>query len=199
MVRAADGTGSEKALSPEPAWQVPTDWSRDGKYILYERGDPGSAHVWALPLMPGGRPFPVVQTQSWDRDGHFSPDGKWVIFTSRESGADQIYITPFPGPGPKFQVSRSTGGSGARWSADGKWVCYWNGAQNVLLKVSVSTGGPSPVIGDEQSFVHGAAYKNPFSDVDYSLSRDGRVLVNQIGEQSSRLTLVTNWQAEQGR
>lgn len=56
-------------------------------------------------------PFPVVQTQAWDRDAHFSPDSKWIVFRSRASGVDEIYITPFPGPGPTRQVSRTEGSS----------------------------------------------------------------------------------------
>ena len=38
VVRAADGTGNERVVMPEPIWQTPTDWSPDGKYILYDLG-----------------------------------------------------------------------------------------------------------------------------------------------------------------
>jgi Tol biopolymer transport system component len=191
-VSAADGTGSEKPLAPEPTWQVPTDWSPDGMYILYSRGDPGTSHIWAVTVGSGGKPFPVVQTDAWDRDARFSPDGKWIVFTSRESGTDQVYITRFPEPGPRWQVSMH-GGDGPRWSPNGKWICFWNGAHNVLLKVSVVLSGARPVLGPETPFINGAVYHNPFSDADYSLSRDGRVLVNKVGEQSTRFTIVTNW------
>ena len=140
-------------LTAEPLWQTPT--SRDGKYILYDRGDPGSSHIWALDLAAGSKPFPVVQTQDWDRDAHFSPDGKWIAFTSRSSGADEIYITRFPEGGPKWQVSHDQGNS-PLWSSDGKWIYFWNGAFNVLFKASVSTSGSAPAIGNEQLFIHGA-------------------------------------------
>jgi serine/threonine protein kinase/dipeptidyl aminopeptidase/acylaminoacyl peptidase len=193
MVRPTDGTGSEKPVAPEPAWQIPTDWSPDGKYILYNRGDPGTSHIWAL-AASGGEPFPVVQTEAWDRGGHFSPNGKWIVFTSRETGTDQVYITPFPGPGPKWQAS-TQGGGGARWGPDGKWICFWNGAHNMLFKVSVSLSGSRPQFGAENAMVKGAVYEGLSYDADYSLSRDGRVLVNTVGEQSARLTLVTNWMA----
>jgi Tol biopolymer transport system component len=195
LVRAADGTGNEQVLSPEPIWQTPTDWSPDGRYILYDRGDPGTAHVWAMTVAAAGRPFPVAQTESWERDGHFSPDGNWVVFTSRESGADQVYVTRFPGPGPKWQVSVN-GGVGPRWSADGRWISYWNGAQNVLIKRPISIRNSKPIFDSERNFVNGAVYHNAFSDADYSLSRDGRVVVNRVGEQSTRLTLVMNWSPE---
>jgi eukaryotic-like serine/threonine-protein kinase len=172
VVRAADGTGNVRVVTPEPIWQTPTDWSPDGKHILYERGDPGTAPVWAMPLASGGKPFAVAQTESWERDGHFSPDRKWVVFTPRESGADQVYVTRFPEPGPKWQVSVN-GGVGPRWSPDGKWICYWNGAQNVMFKGPISIRDATPVFGSELHFINGAVSHSPFSDADYSLSRDG--------------------------
>ena len=193
-VKNSDGTGGERIVFPEPVWQAPTDWSPDGKYILYNRGDPASSHIWAVAVAAGSKPVPVVQTQAWDRDGHFSPDGKWIVFVSRASGADEIYITPFPGPGPTQQVSR-TEGDGPRWSPDGKWIYFWNGASNLLFRSPVSIRASAPTIGDEQMFIRGAAYHEKFYDPDYSLSRDGRALINRVGQESTRLTLVTNWQA----
>lgn len=51
-VKNSDGTGNGKVLFPEPVWQVPTDWSHDGKYILYNRGDPANTHIWAIAVHP---------------------------------------------------------------------------------------------------------------------------------------------------
>jgi len=194
MVRLSDGSGGERAVMAEPVAQAPTDWSPDGKYILYDRGSTGTSHIWAVPMTPDGKPFPVVQTEAWDHDGHFSPDGKWICFTSHESGSDQVYVTAFPGPGPKWQVSQQTGG-GAKWSRDGKWICFWNGARNVLLRVPVAEGGERPEFGMEKPFVNGMVFQGPFSDADYSLAGDGRVLVNRVGDISKRFTIVTNWKA----
>src|SRR5215469_9984681 len=38
----------------------PNDWSRDGKYIFYSRGLPGTQEIWALPLEGDRKPFQVV-------------------------------------------------------------------------------------------------------------------------------------------
>lgn len=73
------------------------------------------------------------------------------------------------------------GGVGPRWSPDGKWICYWNGAQNVLLKRPISIRDATPVFGSELHFINGAVYHSPFSDADYSFSQDGRVLMNRVG------------------
>jgi eukaryotic-like serine/threonine-protein kinase len=69
-----------KTLSPSPIYQSPTDWSRDGRYILYERGAPGSSELWAIETRPQGDPFSVVKSLGWARDGRFSPDGKWIAY-----------------------------------------------------------------------------------------------------------------------
>jgi hypothetical protein len=51
------------------------------------------------------------------------------------------------------------------------------------------------VFGAEKPFINGMVYRGTSSEADYSLARDGRVLVNRVGEQSERFTIVTNWKA----
>ena len=194
MVRSSDGSGGERAVIAEPVAQIPSDWSPEGRYILYDRGSTGNSDIWAVPVKPDAKPFPVVQSEAgaWDYNGHFSPDGKWIVFSSIESGTNQVYVTAFPGPGPKWQVSQQTGGA-PRWSPDGKWICFWNGAHNVLLKVPVTERADRPVFGGEKPFINGMVYEPPFNDADYSLARDGRLLVNRVADQNQRLTIVTDW------
>lgn len=194
MVRSSDGSGEERAVITEPVAQAPTDWSPDGRYILYDRSTTGASRIWTVPMPPGEKPFPVGQTEAWDHDAHFSPDSKWIVFTSHEDRTEQVYVTPFPGPGPRWQVSQQNEG-GAKWSPDGKWISFWNWARNVLLKVLVTESPERPVFGAEKPFINGMVYQGPYSDADYSLARDGRTLVNRVGEQSKRFTIVTNWKA----
>jgi len=91
------------------------------------------------------------------------------------------------------------GGDGPRWSADGKWICFWNAAHNILLKVSVSPGEGRPAFGAERPLINGAVYVSSGYRPDYSLSRDGRALVNRVGEQSARFTIVTSWEEGAGK
>jgi hypothetical protein len=77
-----------------------------------------------------------------------SPDGRWLAYASDETGRSEIYVQPFPGPGPKRQVSEGSGvdlasplgGSDPdrtlRWSHDGRELFYWNG--NRLMSVPVA-------------------------------------------------------------
>jgi Tol biopolymer transport system component len=97
-----------------------SDWSPDGRYILYVSQSPATARdVWALPLEGADRkPFPVVQTPAEERNGRFSPNGKWVAYGSNETGHEEVFVKPFPGPGTALRASTG-GGRLPYWRRDG--------------------------------------------------------------------------------
>jgi hypothetical protein len=174
----------------------PTDWSRDGRYILCDKGELGATHVWAFPVADPSKAFAVVETTFAERSGQFSPDGRWVAYRSLESGKEEIYVTPFPGGGAKTQIS-VRGGTAPRWSHDGRQL-YYVSTNNDLMAVEVDGRGGrfeaktprnrfrvNPFIGPRQGF-H-----------EYDVGRDGRFLVNSAGEaEQPRAALVANWNAE---
>ncbi|MDO8629211.1 MAG: hypothetical protein Q7R41_01855, partial [Phycisphaerales bacterium] len=83
-----------------------SDWSGDGKFILYTAQPLGGKNdLWALPLEDDRTPRPVVQTEHDESDGRFSPDGRWIAYVSDASGRYEVYVAPFPGPGGTLQVS----------------------------------------------------------------------------------------------
>jgi hypothetical protein len=45
----------------------------------------------------------------------FSPDGRWVAYEADDAGQYDVYVTPFPGPGPRVQLS-TRGGAWPMWS-----------------------------------------------------------------------------------
>jgi Tol biopolymer transport system component len=106
--------------------------ARDGQFLLYFALDPKTKYgLWVLPLEGDKKPFPFLQTEFNETNGHFSPDGHWVAYMSDESGRYEIYVRRFspdstttaPDTGGKWQVSYS-GGIEPRWSADGKGLYY---------------------------------------------------------------------------
>jgi Tol biopolymer transport system component len=108
--------------------KIATDWSADGKFVLYRNLSPDSGYdLWALPLdkdgKKNGEPVLVARTPGDERDGQFSPDGNAVAYQSNQSGSFEIYVQPFPGPGPTYQVSRG-GGSQVRWNPNGRELFY---------------------------------------------------------------------------
>jgi len=195
-IRAADGSGNERLFSPEDQWESPTDWSPDGKYILYNRGDPGATDIFVMPLAAGEKPFPFVATPAWERSAVFSPDGHWVAYTSRESGRDEVYVAPFPGPGQKWQIS-SAGANTPRWRSDGKAVFAVNGDD--ILEFPITTANGSIQTGDPKVLFNTAVGQTLLFDVGYDVAPDGRLLINSLGKSragSRPLTLVVNWPAE---
>ena len=194
-VKPSDGTGSARLLYPEDQWQAPTDWSPDGKYILYDRGDPGITDIFVLPLAPGQKPFPFVQTPAWERSGVFSPDGRWVAYSSRESGRDEVYVASFPGPGPKWQVS-SNGARTPRWRHDGKALFAVSGDSVVEFPIVISNGALQA--GAPKILFQTAMGETLLYSAAYDVARDGRFIINTLGKLrigNRPLTLMMNWTA----
>jgi Tol biopolymer transport system component len=124
----AGGAGQEEQLTSGSDGKYVTDWSRDGRYLLYyEYGSKTGADLWALPLEGERKPMLVVQTPFTEYRGRFSPDGRWVAYVSDESGQGQVYIQAFPGapsaPKGKWQVS-SQGGIAPEWRGDGREIYF---------------------------------------------------------------------------
>src|SRR5206468_3888648 len=100
-VKRADGAGSEEVLvrlndiaGIIDGW--PEDWSKDGRFIVYETRDmKRNTDLWALPLSGPRDPIPLAQSPAQEYDGRVSPDGRWLAYTSSESGIDQVYIQAF--------------------------------------------------------------------------------------------------------
>ena len=186
------------------ATQLPktsSDWSADGRYLLYTEHDQktGNFDLWALP-MDTRKPFPILQTKFSERDARLSADGKWIAYQSDESGRFEIYVQPFPGPGDRVQVS-TDGGAQVRWRRDGKELFYMaldGRLMAVALKLSgdghtLAPAAPVPLFAIH---VPGGAVQPGGSRQQYDVSSDGqRFIVNTIVEEAatSPITLILNW------
>jgi Tol biopolymer transport system component len=62
--KAVDGTAQEEALDKSLRSMRPSDWSRDGRYIIENVSDPKmKGDIWVLPLFGDRQPFPYLQTE----------------------------------------------------------------------------------------------------------------------------------------
>jgi Tol biopolymer transport system component len=194
-MRSYAGSGVEEPILESDRDKVLCDWSPDGRHLLFEtRSDPNTrSDVWALPLDGDRKPFPVLQTAFRELEAVFSPDGRWIAYNSDESGRSEIYVTPFPGPGRKWQVSPS-GGLLPRWSRTGKEIFFIGPGERINV-AEVTTQGDTFEVGRTQPLfdVRGQRPGNV-----YDVTPDGqRFLVNTASDQlnAGSVTLVVNWPA----
>jgi len=102
--RDASGGGEDVAVLKNGHRLYASDWSRDGRFLLYtEVGPKTGSDIWYLenPLGKTGPPKPVLflGTNATESQAQFSPDGHWVAYYSSESGKGEIY-SGHSRPGP---------------------------------------------------------------------------------------------------
>jgi serine/threonine protein kinase/dipeptidyl aminopeptidase/acylaminoacyl peptidase len=199
-VRAADGGGEEQLLLVSTVHKRASDWSRDGRMLLFKTVDPiiGASDIWAMPVDDPQKAFAVVATRADERDAQFSPDGKWIAYQSDETGRPEIYVQRFPGPGGKERVSTG-GGTQVRWRPDGKEIFYVD-AENTLMAASIhlppGDGGAVDVGKPLALFASRLVQAGlAVARQQYAVSPDGqRFLANTIEQPTTAaITLLLNW------
>jgi eukaryotic-like serine/threonine-protein kinase len=193
--KPADGSGAEELLLDDEQVVAPTDWSQDGKYLIYTRGAIfNDAEIWALPLEGERKPWLVVPrlANSFTAGGRLSPDGRWLAYMSTESGTPQVYVVAFRGGQGKWQVSTNEG-SKAKWRRDGKELYFANDNSRVLSAVSVTEVNGALQFGTAQALVTTPATRQFIYDV----APDGKkVLLNVVAQQVNQsITVIANFTA----
>jgi Tol biopolymer transport system component len=188
----AEGSQSEKMLfeSPQPAF--PTDWSRDGRLLLYTvRSSTTGDDVWALPVGGDGKPQVLLQSPSNESQAVASPDGRWMAYVSDESGGDHVYVRPFPPAEGRWQIS-SEGGMRPRWGPDGRELFFVSG-DGRLMSVEIASE-PRPAL----RFSPPRSLFRLRGGHDYVVDRARRFFVLMpLGEPGSReLQVIINWASE---
>jgi hypothetical protein len=200
-MKAANGASPEKHLvkmGTPTGW--PEDWSRDGRYLIYEiPGDKSGEDLWVAPQQPpanGGdqKPFPYLNTAADERHGRLSPDGRWMAYSSNETGRDEVYVQSFPTLGVKYQVS-SQGGVEPQWRRDGGELFYIEGRTLMAVTIklpapsndALQIGGPKPL------------FRLPFVETfvgrSYDVSNDGQRFLTAASADGPAppITVVLNW------
>ena len=207
--KSSSGTGGEELLAQPNETSMtlwPTDWSRDGRFVLCVEGEIISrthGEIWALPTMADRKPRVLIRAPGAAYDGQFSPDGHWVAYVSRESGREEVYVVPFDGnqvlstpPLQEVAITRrwqvsAKGGAFPRWRRDGKELFYVGpGSEFMAIKIEAkgnafSVSEARPLF--RQVLANGVAFP-------YDVSSDGqRFLVNSFGENQTSPTLIVDW------
>jgi Tol biopolymer transport system component len=193
--------GSEELLLRTPEVKFATDWSADGRFLLYDSINPKRGFdIWALPLEGDRKPFEVVQTDFNERSAQFSPDGKWIAYQSDKTGRPEIYVQPFPGSGGGSPVSTGGGGQ-VRWNRNGRELFYV-AADDRLMAVPVRIGSDPRTI--ELGAPAALFATNVGSDAgrydrhQYMVSPDGQSFVMNSAREAastSPIRIILNWKA----
>ena len=192
----ADGSDRKVVMdSQEPVYI--NDWSPDGGSLLITRASQTTLHdLWRLPLAGDRKPEPWLVTPSNESHGQYSPDGKWIVYTADDSGQQEVYIRGVAARDRK-RVS-STGGSFARWRADGKELFY-RSTDGRLMAVPVSSNDDRVELGIPVALMDIVEPLGTFA-YPYDISPDGQKILTlkPVGGESrtAPLTVFVNWDAD---
>jgi Tol biopolymer transport system component len=201
--KAASGAGDEELLVKEndTNYLRPTDWSHDGRYLIYTNVDPKTrADIWALSNPRGDpssrRSIPVLKTANVEHFGVLSPDARWMAYLGEdESGREEVYVTSFDvpsggtsGAGGHWRISQD-GAVLVRWRRDGKELFYKR-PDGDLIAVEVTT----------QSVFRQGAHRTLFRAASnaWDVASDGSRFLFSMpppNENYAPITAVMNWTA----
>jgi Tol biopolymer transport system component len=195
-LKPSNPAGEEQLLLEGPDTEWPMDWSKDGRFLLYQRSDLRSRwDLWALPMTGTDRtPFAVASTPFLERLGEFSPDGRWIAYETDESGRPEIVVQAFPDAKERIPVS-TAGGTAPRWSADGREIYFTAPDGMMLMAVRVQPNGSTLQLGAPVPLFPTRITFQTFKH-QYTVSSDGRFLVNntaEIAAQPITVILNTKW------
>jgi Tol biopolymer transport system component len=191
--KAVSGGEPDEVLDHDSRERRPTDWSRDGKYIIEDVLDPKTKYdIWLLPRFGDHKSFPYLQSEVNEDHGKLSPSGLWLAYSSDETKQLEIYVQAFPKPSGKRKIS-TNGGSRPVWSRDGKQLFFFDRNNRTIMAVDVNSGPNFQAGAPHALFDARQAGTGSWFDV----GKDGRFLIPvQPEEPGTRsITVVLNWEA----
>ena len=168
--RSVDGTGTPELLT-KPA-RAPESWSPQQQFSFIILKSGGDYDVWTYSLADKrATPFAAVPG-SPQHSSRFSPDGRWIAYVSAETGRLEVYVQPFPGPGPKIQITK-TGGGHPLWAPDQRELFFDNDGRMfaVAIRTEASFTAAEPVAFPITGFIQGPLRRQ------YDLTTDGKQFV----------------------
>jgi dipeptidyl aminopeptidase/acylaminoacyl peptidase len=190
---------SREERLPEADFQLPTDWSRNGRFTLFQSENTIDGDIGVVDLRTSRLTW-LLDTPSHESNAVFSPDGKWIAFLSNDSGRLEAYVQAFEyGETPTLSGDRlriSTAGAQLiRWRGDGNEICYL-GLDGMLYSVRLERtgqfGAPTPLF--RVPVASRAVLPSAFG---FDVSADGsRFLVPLVREPvNAHLVVVQAWES----
>jgi Tol biopolymer transport system component len=202
LIKVVNGTRDAepvlRAKDQAPITMQPTDWSRDGRYIVYEEQSRGRGFELKYVDLNGDRtPKVAVSTPFSERLGQLSPDGKLIAFESNETGEPQVYVATFPDASMRWTIS-NRGGVKPRWSSNGRELVFLD-LDGILQSVAINVSGGFRAGVPVPLFLLNAVDTDGYH---YAISRDAtRFLVMRPSHKGppARVNVIMNWPATVAR
>jgi Tol biopolymer transport system component len=191
----------EGIVFPPAPFQLPFDWSSDGRWIFYQTtGGDTDAEIW-IASAPDRKIMPLVQGTFDHSQPCLSPDRRHLAFIANETGRREVYIQRFEGGDPPRLIGERkrvslNGGYFPRWCKGGKELIFLSFDREVMSSEFSLAGEP-------EFTQPKALFKMPLTFRPMALSVSG-FDVNPDGSKflilagklvSDPLHVILNWQA----
>jgi serine/threonine protein kinase len=199
--KTADGS-KEELLLPNKYSKIPSQWSRDGRFIVYTQKDPKTKRdVWVLPMdgTKPGEPYVFLHSDYNEYLAQLSRDSHWMAYSSDESGRPEVYVKQFQAGSGQLSISLD-GGERPHWREDGKEL-FFVAADGKMMAVAIKLGADGSLQPGQPEPLFDANLVRPPNEplLDYDVYHDGQkflLTTTAVGSGSAPvLSLVTNWLA----
>jgi eukaryotic-like serine/threonine-protein kinase len=164
----------------------------DGSVVFSSRDSTGKYQLWHASAT--GEVQRLSTSASSEEAARISPDGHWMAYVSNESGVNQVYVRPFPGVGPRVQIS-TDGGWSPVWDPRGRRVYY--AVNRALVAVDLSADGTPAVTSRRVLFESDFWLESSFTvHANFDVANDGEHFAMLKPAVNPAPVYVHNWRDE---
>jgi Tol biopolymer transport system component len=183
--------GGERLLHAAGVGMYPTDWSPDGRTILFHVLNAATKHdIWTFDLA-SRTAKPLLDGRAEEAQGQLAPGGR-LAYTSDESGQLQVYVRLVGSETLPNPVS-TKGGFDPRWRADGREL-FFVSPDGMMTAAEVSPEG-QPISSRELFRTAIEPTSAPYLS-DFVVSKDGRKFLIKVPTEppgAGPITVTLNW------
>ncbi len=198
-VKSANGAGSETVILKTSSDILPSQWTSDGKTVLFTASNArsrGLEAIWAVDVDGGAAREILGGLAANARQAQLDPDRRWIAYSSNESRRFEVYIQDYPGLRSRWQIS-TRGGAAPRWRRDGRELFFIDNDGRVMvarldIRDSSLTVGNPELLFETQMGPH-AANRSSAWDVDATGSRFYSLEPRLQQVERQPMVVVRNW------